>query len=114
MVFDQGYGPCMEEGSLPFALMTGAMREVCALAEKEGIPVGEKEVEEYLAILRTLDPDAVPSMGQDRRQHRRSEVELFAGTVLKLGKELGVETPVNAYMYRKVQEIEAAYSSSII
>ena len=50
MVFDQGYGPCMEEGSLPFALMTGAMREVCALAEKEGIPVGEKEVEEYLAI----------------------------------------------------------------
>lgn len=114
MVFDQGYRPCMEEGSLPFALMTGAMREVCALAEKEGIPVGEKEVEEYLAILRTLDPDAVPSMGQDRRQHRRSEVELFAGTVLKLGKELGVETPVNAYMYRKVQEIEAAYSSSII
>ncbi len=60
MVFDKGYGPCMEEGSLPFALMTGAMREVCALAEKEGIPVGEKEVEEYLAILRTLDPDAVP------------------------------------------------------
>ena len=57
------YGPCMEEGSLSFALMTGAMREVCALAEKEGIPVGEKEVEEYLAILRTLDPDAVPSMG---------------------------------------------------
>lgn len=53
----------MEEGSLSFALMTGAMREVCALAEKEGIPVGEKEVEEYLAILRTLDPDAVPSMG---------------------------------------------------
>lgn len=41
-------------------------------------------------------------------------MELFVGTVLKLGKELGVETPVNAYMYRKVQEIEAAYSSSII
>ncbi|MGN1023105.1 MAG: ketopantoate reductase family protein [Lachnospiraceae bacterium] len=109
MVFDQGYGPCMEEGSLPFALMTGAMREVIALAGKRGIPVGEKELAEYLAIERTLAPDAVPSMGQDRRQGRRSEVELFAGEVLRQGKELGVETPVNAYLYRRVQEIEASY-----
>lgn len=110
MVFDQGYGPCMEEGSLPFALMTGAMREVIALAGKRGIPVGEKELSEYLAIERTLDPEAVPSMGQDRRQHRRSEVELFAGEVLRQGRELGVETPVNAYLYRRVQEIEASYA----
>lgn len=110
MVFDQGYGPCMEEGSLPFALMTGAMREVIALAGKRGIPVGEKKLSEYLAIERTLDPEAVPSMGQDRRQHRRSEVELFAGEVLRQGRELGVETPVNAYLYRRVQEIETSYA----
>ena len=107
MVFDAGYGPCMEEGSEAFAMMTGAMREVIALAQKKGIAIGEKELDEYLAILRTLDPNAVPSMGQDRRNGKLSEVELFAGTVLKLGRELDIETPVNAWLLRRVNEIEA-------
>ena len=109
MVYDQGYGPCMEPGSEAFAMMTGAMREVCAIAAALDIPVGEREVKQYLDILRTLDPQALPSMGQDRRQKRRSEVDMFAGAVLRYGKRLGIETPVNEYMLRRVREIEEAY-----
>ncbi len=60
----KGYGPCLQPGSLEIAL--------------------EK----------TLNPNAVPSMGQDRRQKRRSEVDMFAGTVIRLGRELGLEMPV--------------------
>lgn len=109
MVYDQGYGPCMVPGSEAFAMMTGAMREVCAIASALDIPVGEKEVAQYLNILRTLDPQAVPSMGQDRRQKHASEVDMFAGVVIAYGKRLGIETPVNEYMLRRVREIEAAY-----
>ena len=110
MVYDQGYGKCMENGSEAYAMMTGAMREVCALAQASGIAVGEKEVAQYLNILRTLDPEALPSMGQDRRQKNRSEVDMFAGTVIKLGEKLGIETPVNRFLLRRVREIEAAYT----
>lgn len=109
MVYDQGYGPCMEPGSEAFAMMTGAMREVCAIAAALEIPVGEPEVRQYLDILRTLDPQALPSMGQDRRQGKRSEVDMFAGVVIDYGKKLGIETPVNEYLMRRVREIEAAY-----
>lgn len=109
MVYDCGYGAAMEHGGEAFAMMTGAMREVCAIAQKKGIPVGEAEVAQYLNILRTLDPAALPSMGQDRRQKRRSEVDMFAGTVIRYGRELGIETPVNEFMLRRVREIEAAY-----
>lgn len=109
MVADKGYGPCLEPGSLEFALMTGAMREVCALAQAKGIMVGEKELAEYIALEKTLDPNAVPSMGQDRRQKRRSEVDMFAGTVIRQGRELGLEMPVNEYLLRRVREIEAGY-----
>lgn len=109
MVYDAGYGPCMEPGSEAFAMMTGAMREVCAIAGARGIPVGEAEVAQYLNILRTLDPQALPSMGQDRRQGQRSEVDMFAGVVNRFGEELGIETPVNRFLLRRVREIEAGY-----
>ncbi len=109
MVYDAGYGPCMEHGAEAYAMMTGAMREVAAIARALGIPVGEREVKQYLGILRSLDPAALPSMGQDRRQRRRSEVDMFAGVVIRYGERLGIETPVNEYLLRRVREIEAEY-----
>ncbi len=113
MVYDAGYGPCMERGSEAFAMMTGAMREVCAVAQALGIPVGEKEVAQYLGILRTLDPAALPSMGQDRRQKNPSEVDMFAGVVIRYGERLGIPTPVNDFILRRVREIEAAYRPGV-
>ena len=74
-----------------------------------GIDIGEAEVRQYLNILRTLDPEALPSMGQDRRQGQKSEVDMFAGVVIRYGRSLGIETPVNEYILRRVREVEAAY-----
>ena len=110
MVYDAGYGPCMERGSEAFAMMTGAMREVAAVASALGIPVGEKELSQYLNILRTLDPAALPSMGQDRRQKNPSEVDMFAGVLIRYGERLGIATPVNDWLLRRVREIEADYA----
>lgn len=110
MVYDAPYGEALVHGSEPFAMMVGAMREVCILAQAKGIPVGEEEVAQYIALEQTLDPGALPSMGQDRRQKRASEVEMFAGMVIRLGRELGIEVPINEFLYRRVREIEAAYT----
>ena len=109
MVYDCGYGTAMRHGSESYAMMTGAMREVCAVAQAMGIPVGEPELKQYLAILRGLDPESLPSMGQDRRQKRHSEVDMFAGAVIRYGQKVGIETPVNEYLLQRVREIEAEY-----
>ena len=109
MVFDTGYGGATEPGSEACVYTIGAMREVTAVAQAEGIAIGEKEINQYLGITASLDPNATPSMGQDRRQKRPSEVEMFAGEVIALGKKHGIRVPANEYLYKRVKEIEAEY-----
>ena len=109
MVFDTGYAGATEPGSEAFVYTVSAMREVVATAQAEGVRIGEKEINQYLEIIASLDPNATPSMGQDRIQKRASEVEMFAGEVIALGKKHGIKVPANEYLYRRVKEIEEEY-----
>ena len=83
-------------------VMVGAMREVMYIANKKGIAVSEDEVETYFNLMKTFAPDSMPSMCQDVLQGRKTEVDMFAGTVIRLGKEVGVETPFNEFLYEKL------------
>lgn len=89
--------------------MLGAMREVLALAEKEGVPLTEQDLHEYVSLVDTLNPDGMPSMRQDGIQKRPSEVEFFSGTVLKKARKYRLKTPVNERLYAAVRDMEAAY-----
>ena len=111
MVYDTGYAGATEPGSEACVMTVAAMREVAALGQAEGIDIGEKEINQYLDIIASLDPQAVPSMGQDRRQKRPSEVDMFAGEVIESGKKHGIKVPANEYLLRRVREIEAEYRS---
>ena len=106
MAYDASFGEALVPGSEEFALVIAAMREVCLIAQAKGIDVGEKDVAEYIEILHTLSPDASPSMGQDRKARRPSEVDMFGGTMIRLGQELGIAVPVNEYLVRRIKEIE--------
>ena len=107
------YGICYEQAikpaSVEYMTLIGAMREVIAIANAEGIALSEEDLMESLRILKTLAPDATPSMGQDRINKRPSEVELFAGTVLRFGRKHDIPVPANEFLYRRVHEIEAEY-----
>ncbi|MDO4936437.1 MAG: 2-dehydropantoate 2-reductase [Sutterellaceae bacterium] len=86
-----------------------AMREVIAVADKAGVRVTEDDLNEYLRLADSLNPDGMPSMRQDGLAKRASEVELFSGTVIRKAEALGVEVPVNRALYAKVKEIESTY-----
>lgn len=90
-------------------LMIAAMREVIELAKKEQVPVTEQDLNEYLALLDTLNPDGMPSMRQDGLARRYSEVELFAGTVIRKARAADVAVPVNRYLYQTIREMESSY-----
>ena len=110
MVFGAGYGKALEKGSAEAMACIGAMREVILLARCEGVELTEKDLEGYVALIGTLDPEATPSMGQDRLNRRPSEVELFAGTVRRLAARHGLAVPANDFLYARVKEIEAEYA----
>ena len=90
-------------------LMTAAMREVIAIAEREDVDVTEKDLEDYVKLIDTLNPNGMPSMRQDGLAHRKSEVEIFSGTVLELGEKYQVATPVNQKIYDRICELERTY-----
>lgn len=110
MVFGAGYGKALEKGSAEAMACISAMREVILLARCEGVDLSEKDLQGYLELIGTLDPQATPSMGQDRLNRRPSEVELFAGTVRRLAARHGLAVPANDFLYGRAKEIEAEYA----
>ncbi|MDP4145677.1 MAG: ketopantoate reductase family protein [Bacillota bacterium] len=107
-VYESNYGEIQREGQAR-ETMISAMREVMALSEKEGINLNEADLNYWLKVLSTLSPEGKPSMRQDLEATRYSEVELFSGTVLKLGEKYGVQTPVNKMLYDRIKFIENQY-----
>lgn len=71
-----------------------AMWEVIHVANKLGIDIGQNEIDHQEHTIGRLPYENKPSTLQDLEAGKHTEVDMFAGTVVRLGKELGVETPV--------------------
>lgn len=108
MVYATNYGGALGEEK-PCSDMFAAMHEVIAVAQKEGINLTEADFEAGVKVLRSLSPEGLPSMRQDALAKRYSEVELFAGTIVRLGAKHGVPVPVNQRYYDVIKSIEAQY-----
>ncbi len=89
------------------SLMDAAMREVIALAGKLGISLSEDDIENWDKVLSGLDPKGKTSMLQDVEAGRKTEVEMFAGRMIELGRRHGVPTPVNHKLFDQIRAIEA-------
>ena len=108
MVYEGTYGTIQKPGEAR-DMMIAAMEEVMELSRCENAGVGREDMEGYLRLLDTLNPEGMPSMRQDGLSRRYSEVDMFAGTVIEKAQKHGVEVPVNRMLYRRVKEMEAAY-----
>ena len=108
MVFECDYEGVQRPGR-PREVMIAAMREAQSIAALEGHPVSDEEFDAWLKLADTFAPDGKPSMRQDGQAHRKSEVELFAGTMVRLAAKHGVSVPVNSWLYEQVKAMEAAY-----
>jgi len=104
-VFSTNYGGIQVEGE-PRKVMIAAMREVIALSRKVGINLGESDLTYWLNVLAQLNPLGMPSMRQDMAANRNTEVGLFSGTAIALGRQYNVPTPINEWLYHKVEEME--------
>lgn len=110
LCFDTNYREATAYGSLPYLCMVTAMKEVVAVGQAKGIALTEADVfDVIIPMLKVLDPDGYPSMAQDGKARRRSEVEMFAGAMIRFGRELGIPTPGNQFFYNRIREIEANY-----
>lgn len=88
------------------ALMETLMREVIVLAQRIGVNLGDHDLDEWYTVLKALSPEGKTSMLQDIEAGRKTEVEVFAGKVVELGKIHDISTPVNQTLLRIVHVLE--------
>ena len=87
-------------------LMLMAAEEVITLSHQMGIFLGQDDMDEFTRIVDGLGPEGKTSMLQDIEAGRKSEVDLFAGTVIDLGQKYQVPTPVNETLYTIIRALE--------
>lgn len=90
-------------------LLEGAMMEVMAIAAAEGITLTDGDIDEVYRTMDALDPNGKTSMCQDVEAGRKTEVELFAGQVIALGKKHGIPVPLNETFWKMLRAIETSY-----
>lgn len=79
-------------------MLVECMKEVAAVAHARGVPLEEDIVERQGMGGKALPPDQKPSMLYDLEHGNRLELPWLNGTVARLGRELGVPTPVNRFI----------------
>ncbi len=97
------------EKCMDFAI--NIMKEVQKIAKAEGVKNTDIMIDETIAHLHTMIPDGKTSMLQDVEAGRKTEVDMFAGTVIVLGLKHNIQTPYNQI----IKEIlDAIYQNEII
>jgi len=83
----------------PLALLRQAIVEAVAVAQANGISLSPEIADEILKSLEDASPEYKPSMLVDLEKGRRLELEAVIGIITRSGKDLGVPTPVNDFIY---------------
>lgn len=104
-VYETGYGGVKHPGEARDVLIA-AMEETLSVGRAAGIALTEEDVQHWLHMIDGLADEGLPSMRQDMLSGRPTEVELFAGTIKKLGARYHVATPVNDLLYKSIRLME--------
>ena len=89
------------------------INEVCLIAEKEGVKYIEKLQIDALEALNKMCEEGKTSMLQDVLAGRKTEVDIFSGEIIKLGKKYNVQTPYNQALYDLIKIKEENNEHSI-
>lgn len=82
------------------------MQEALQVAIAAGVNLSEQDIQDWYPVLNTLDPEGKTSMLQDIEAGRRTEVDIFAGKEVELGKKYSIPTPVNEFLFHAIKVLE--------
>jgi 2-dehydropantoate 2-reductase len=91
-------------------ILNRVVEEIYAVAEARGVDLLVPTPGEYLGVLfDRLIPatyDHHPSMLQDMRAGRRTEIDAMNGAVVRYGREAGIATPANEFLTLLIHALE--------
>ena len=86
------------------AISDGLKGELEAIAQAKGIDLSKTEASSGRGS--AVPPSARYSTLQDLDAGRHTEIDMFSGTLIRMGKELGIPTPYNEYTYHMIKALE--------
>ena len=91
-IFRMNFGQMLNNEKF-MSLAKKIMYEVQQIAKAENVRNPETLIEETITNLKSMSPEGRTSMLQDVEAGRKTENEIFAGAVVKLGKKHNIATP---------------------
>lgn len=85
------------------SFVKNVMKEVQTIAKAEGVKNTETMVDEALLSLNKMCPEGKTSMLQDVEAGRKTEVDIFAGVMIKLGKKHNIDVPYNKVLKELIE-----------
>jgi 2-dehydropantoate 2-reductase len=87
-------------------LMVELFTEIYDLSKAVGVGIEEGFVEKTMAFIDTFPFDTTSSLARDVWEGKPSEIEYQNGTVVSLGLQYGVPTPINRFIYNAIWPME--------
>lgn len=81
--------------------LMGAVDEVVAVGARSGVPWAAADRDDAARSLETVPEDTTPSFLLDVERGGPNELDVLAGAVARLGRELGTATPVHDEVVRR-------------
>ena len=73
--------------------------EIVVLANAKGIELSQKDIETIIKVIDKQDYNTTASMQRDIMEGKPSELENFNGYIVSQGGLLGIDTPINTFIY---------------
>ena len=86
------------------AISDGLKGELEAIAQAKGIDLSKTEASSGRGS--AVPPSARYSTLQDLDAGRHTEIDMFSGALIRMGKELGIPAPYNEYTYHMIKALE--------
>ena len=86
------------------AIREGLINELEKIAKAKGIDISKADASSFKGS--KVSKKARYSTLQDLDAKRHTEVEMFSGAIVRMGKELGIPTPYNEFTYHMIKALE--------
>ena len=94
------------------ANLIGVMQEIIQLGQKQGIAIQMDLIDQTIAFIGLYPYDARSSFQRDLEQERgQNEGDIFGATIIRMGRELNLPTPITERMVRQIKK-RFGYNSS--
>jgi 2-dehydropantoate 2-reductase len=81
-----------------FAMMRSAMEESIGVGRARGVPLHNSVFDEIMKMVASMPPEAKSSMLEDLERGKRLELPWLSGAVVRLGRAVGVPTPIHQFI----------------